>query len=180
MTLTADGHDRRPRRRFLAGAGAAVAGGIVAAVGEAVGRTFGLQPRGWRSSAGASPPSGFSRSGLARGLVTRGAAINVEADTDVAFDAVRIDPGGGTGWHTHPGPELIVVTSGVLTFRRSDGVTCVTEQVRAGQAFVGAAAGELHAARNEGADATEFIVGLFDVPPGGSTRSESDPPRSCS
>lgn len=183
MTLgdspSADGHGGRPRRSFLAGAGAAVAGGVVAAVGEAMGRAFGLHPRAWRASAGASPASGFSRSGLARGVVTRGAAINVETGTDVAFDAVTINPGGETGWHTHPGPELLVVTRGVLTFRRSDGVTCVTEQVRAGQAFVGAAAGELHAAHNEGTDATEFIVTLFDVPPGKPTRGEADPPLAC-
>ncbi|MEW6475220.1 MAG: cupin domain-containing protein [Actinomycetota bacterium] len=168
----------RGRRSFLTGLGAAVAGGFLASIGDAMGRTFGPDRRSW-PAAGASPASGFSRSGLGRGVVTRGASIGVREATDVVVDAVTIEPGGQTGWHTHPGPEVLVVTRGVLTFRRSDGKTCLTEQVRAGQAFVGAAAGELHAAHNEGAEDTEFVVTFFDVPPGDPPRQDADPPSGC-
>lgn len=167
---------RNPRRSFLAGACATVAGSVLAVFGEG---TRSVLPPGRTGSAGASPSSGFSRSGLGRGVLTRAAPIDLQEGTDVIFDSVTIAPGGATGWHTHPGPELLVVTEGVLTFQRSDGVTCVTEQVSAGQAFVGAAPGELHAAHNEGADPTEFVVAFFNIPTGGPSRGEGDPPPVC-
>lgn len=168
----------RPRRSFLAGAGAAVAGGMLAALGESARSVLSPGPAG-SGVAGASPASGFSRAGLGRGVVTRGGTIEVHDGNDAIVDSVKIDPGGKTGWHTHPGPEFLVVTKGVLTFQRSDGVTCVTERVSAGQAFLGAAAGELHAAHNEEEGPTEFVVTFFNVPTGESPRAEGEPPLLC-
>jgi quercetin dioxygenase-like cupin family protein len=169
--------DRAPissRRTFLIGAGTALIGALVTVTTERVGASS--RHPGSLDAGGRSASSGISRTPLARGQVTRGAPMVVEQGSDLAVDAVVMAPGGTTGWHTHPGPEVIVVRSGVLTFRRFDGVTCQTEKVATGQAFVGAAAHQLHAADNEGSEPVDFIASFFDVPHGGATRSDANPP----
>ncbi|MDB5066382.1 MAG: cupin [Chloroflexi bacterium] len=158
------------RRTFLIGAGTALVGGLITVTTERVGASSRYP------AAGGSASSGVSRTPLGRGQVTRGAPMVVEQGSDLAVDAVVMAPGGTTGWHTHPGPEVIVVRSGVLTFRRFDGITCQTEKVSTGQAFVGAAAHQLHAADNEGSEPVDFIASFFDVPHGGATRSDANPP----
>lgn len=167
----------RGRRAFLVGAGAAVAGSVLAAGGSGLSSL--VAPASRMPRASASPSSGVSRKGLGRGVVTRGADIEVKKGSDVVIDAVTLAPGGTTGWHTHPGPEVVLVTSGVLTFRRLTGVTCVTEKVSAGEASVGAAPGEVHMAHNQGPDPVEMVVAFFNVPSGEPSRVEADPPLTC-
>lgn len=171
----------QPRRSFLFGA-AAVAGSFFAAPGR--GSTPWLEQvrseeEGPAAVNAASPSSGVSRAPIGRGIVTRGASIDLHQNLDAVIDSVSIAAGGTTGWHKHPGPEFVLVTKGTLTFRRSDGVKCVTETVSAGQAFVGAAAGELHAAHNAGSEPVDFVVTFFNVPTGSPPRTDADPPAAC-
>ena len=167
------------RRRFLLRAArAAVAGGVLATMAEGT-RSILVPGRDGFGVAGASPSSGVARSGIGRGGVTRGGQLEIKEGTDVAMDLVKVEPGGASGWHTHPGPEVLLVTKGVLTFRRASGLTCVTEQVSAGHAFMGASAGEHHAAFNNGSEPVEIIVVFFNVPTGAPTRAEADAPVLC-
>lgn len=166
----------QPRRSFLFGAGAAVAGSLLGA-SERWPKLLRTQDEPALRTA--SPSSGVSRTPLGRGVVTRGGPVEIEQDTDVVMDSISMSTGGATGWHTHPGPELILVTKGVLTFRRSDGVRCITEEVSAGQAFVGAAAGELHEAHNAGSGPVDFVVTFLNVPSGAAPRTDADPPPAC-
>ena len=39
---------------------------------------------------------------------------------DVVVQQVLIAPGGSTGWHTHPGPALVLVKSGEFTLYEGD------------------------------------------------------------
>ena len=179
--LAPQSDEMQPRRSFLFGA-AAVAGSFFAAPGR--GSTPWLeQVRSDRERPPAldvaSPSSGVSRAPLGRGVVTRGASIDLHQDLDAVIDSVSIAAGGATGWHRHPGPEFVLVTKGTLTFRRSDGVKCITETVSAGQAFVGAGAGELHAAHNAGSEPVDFVVTFFNVPTGSPPRTDADPPAAC-
>ncbi len=82
--------------------------------------------------AGATPGSGVSSSVVARGTTHRDISLRVRHPADVVFARVTLQPGGSTGWHTHPGPLLAVVESGTLTHydRR-----CHTRTYTAGQAF---------------------------------------------
>lgn len=176
----ADTAEPQPRRTFLLGAGSVLAGSLLGV--DRSGRDTQQdweRPRPHAPAPAASPSSGLSRKGLGRGVVTRGGPIEVERGTDVVVDSVAMAPGGTTGWHTHPGPEIVLVTRGTLTFRRSDGVRCVTEEVSSGQAFLGAAAGELHAAHNAGSEPVEFLATFFNVPNGGPPRTDAHPPLSC-
>ncbi|MGH9022724.1 MAG: cupin domain-containing protein [Acidimicrobiia bacterium] len=174
---------QRTRRAFLAGAGGVLAGAMLV-VGErsrAGATEAGLLGAGTGIPAGATPstpptPGGLSRKSLGRGTVTRGGTIKVPEGKDMVVDTVSIAPGAEAGWHTHPGDELIMVTAGTLTFLRQDGATCVTEELKAGQAFLGAAAGQVHTAFNSGSAPVDAVVAFFGVPVGEPPRVDAEKP----
>src|SRR2546425_11127772 len=47
--------------------------------------------------------------------------IKAKGPTEMFQDRITFQPGGGTGWHTHPGPALVIVTQGAVTLYQSDG-----------------------------------------------------------
>jgi hypothetical protein len=71
--------------------------------------------------ASATPPSGAHSTTLGRiGLgpyheTSPDFKIFSKNPTDTVVLTTTIDPGGSTGWHSHPGPAFIVVTQGTLT-----------------------------------------------------------------
>jgi hypothetical protein len=87
-------------------------------------------------------------------------------------------PGGSTGWHTHPGPSLIIVTEGTVMAYDSDDPTCTPHPHPAGTSFVDPGDGHVHVLRNEGSiDARTFAVQL--IPAGAVRRIDADPPVTC-
>jgi quercetin dioxygenase-like cupin family protein len=76
--------------------------------------------------------------------------------TDLIFQ-----PGGTTGWHTHPGPVVVVVKSGALTEIHSDG--CMTVHP-AGSGFF-EQANEVHNVVNQTGGVTE-VYATFLSPAG--------------
>src|SRR5688572_14877671 len=48
------------------------------------------------------------------------ARIATKGATDVHILENRIIPGGTFGWHSHPGPSIVVVKSGALTLYHGD------------------------------------------------------------
>ena len=60
-------------------------------------------------------------------------------------------PGGTTGWHTHPGHSLIIVTAGTVTAYEGDDPSCTPHQYTVGQGFVDEGGDHVHLLRNEGA-----------------------------
>ncbi len=62
-------------------------------------------------------------------LTTKGAS-----DVYVTRNAIAV--GGNSGWHTHPGPSLIIVTVGEITAYDGDDPTCAPKRYRAGEGFV--------------------------------------------
>ena len=145
-----------------------------------------------RSNAGISQPSFTLAAGLVSTLVGRGnlgafhvqskaAGYDVELkshdNTDIAVANVVVAPGGHSGWHFHPGPVLVVVKTGALTFYHGNDPTCTGTVRPAGTAFV-EADGDVHIARNEGAvEAT--LVATFFVPAGSPTRLDAPAPGNC-
>jgi cupin domain len=70
--------------------------------------------------------------------------------------------GGFTGWHSHPYPVFITVTSGTLTFYEYDDPTCTPIVVSAGEGYVDSGRG--HIGRNEsGAPASDVSVIIAPV-----------------
>src|SRR5207249_7850452 len=57
-------------------------------------------------------------------------------NTDIAVANIVVAPHGHSGWHYHPGPVLVVVKTGTITFYMGDDPTCSPRVHPAGTAFV--------------------------------------------
>jgi quercetin dioxygenase-like cupin family protein len=77
------------------------------------------------------------------------AALETMGASDVYAVRNTFDPGGQTGWHTHPGPSLVIVTAGTITAYDGDDPTCTPKVYTAGQGFVDPGGGHVHILRNE-------------------------------
>lgn len=86
---------------------------------------------------------------------------------------------GTTGWHSHPGPVVVLITAGEMSFYDSDDPTCTVHTYTAGQAFVDSGQGHVHIARNEGSVNLELWATYFDVPPGGAFRIDAPASGNC-
>jgi len=105
--------------------------------------------------------------------------IHVSNAQDTVMQQVVIAPGGYTGWHTHPGPVLVLVKAGALTLYSSEDPTCTGRTYTAGQAFVDRGQGHVHIGRNEGSENLEIWSAYFDVPPGQPFRIDAPSPGNC-
>ncbi len=142
----------------------------------------------------ATPPAGVVGTPLLRGSFTDevGVRFKVTLDGDsggtiqsraknasqVAFQHFTFDPGGHTGWHSHPGPVVVLVRSGALTYYQGSG-PCVGQVYPAGTAFVDSGNGLAHIARNESGVTTETSVVYFGVPEGEAPRIDEPAPGNC-
>jgi quercetin dioxygenase-like cupin family protein len=84
----------------------------------------------------ATPPSGLTNVPLARGTNLSHGTIPLQFGTDVAMVQITVNPGGSSGWHSHPGGAIIVVQTGTLIVYRSLGSQCQPSTYSAGQAFI--------------------------------------------
>ena len=98
-------------------------------------------------------------------------------DADIAVANIGITTGGSSGWHYHPGPVLVVVKSGTITFYSSDDRDCTPKVHPAGTSFI-EPGGVVGNARNEGA--VEVVgVATFFAPPGSALRIDAEKPENC-
>jgi len=105
------------------------------------------------------------------------ARIDTKGTTDLHVLENRIAPGGSFGWHSHPGPSLVVVRTGALTLYRADDPGCTPHVVNAGSGFVDNG-GDVHLVRNEGAVETVVYVTSL-VPKGAMRRIDQASPGNC-
>lgn len=88
-------------------------------------------------------------------------------------------PGGTSGWHTHPGHSLIIVTAGVVTAYEGDDPSCTPHEYTVGMGFVDEGGDHVHLLRNEGVvEARTMAVQL--VPAGAVRRIDAPAPSGCS
>ena len=85
---------------------------------------------------------------------------------DIATQIVTFQPGGFSGWHTHPGPVYFTVKSGTLTVYEGDDPSCTPLAFPAGTRAVQAGSNtHIHMVRNETASIAEALV-TYMVPVG--------------
>jgi hypothetical protein len=60
-------------------------------------------------------------------------------------------PGGSTGWHSHPGHSLITVTAGAVTAYEAHDPSCTPQVYTQGMGFLDPGGDHVHVLRNEGA-----------------------------
>ncbi len=105
--------------------------------------------------------------------------INVKDARETVMQQIIIAPGGNTGWHSHPGPVVVLIKSGQMSFYDSEDPTCTVRTYSAGEAFIDSGQGHVHIARNEGSENLELWATYFDVPPGGAFRINAPNPGNC-
>ena len=107
--------------------------------------------------------------------------INVDNAKETVFQQVVIAPGGFTGWHSHPGPVIVLVKSGQLSFYDGEDPSCTVRTYSAGQAFIDRGQGHVHIGRNESpSENLELWSTYLDVPPGEAFRIDAPDPGNCS
>jgi len=126
----------------------------------------------------ATPPVNLTNVLLARGTNTSHGTIPLKFGTDVVMARITVDPGGSSGWHSHPGGAIIIVEEGTLTVYSPFGHRCRTTAYSAGQAFV-ERPGEVDDVFNTGTVPYVLYVTFPRVPPGGSTRTDEPDPGTC-
>jgi quercetin dioxygenase-like cupin family protein len=110
-------------------------------------------------------------SALARAVTPNGA--------DAFIQHVRLDPNVPTGWHTHPGPAIVAVVEGSVTYEEAEANRCVDATYLAGEGFVDRGFGHVHRAI-AGADGVDFYV-VYLLPPGSATHViPANAPPECS
>src|SRR4051812_36482669 len=105
------------------------------------------------------------------------ARLKTQGDSDLYVLQNTIAPGGTFGWHSHPGPSLVIVKSGTATFYMNDDPTCSPHPVQAGQGFIDNGH-DTHVVRNEGS--VDLVTVVVSFVPAGSTRRVDEPaPANC-
>jgi quercetin dioxygenase-like cupin family protein len=130
----------------------------------------------------ATPGSRASRTPISRAavLVSEEDAVTFKSGLDSEVLKVVIEPGGSSGWHSHPSPGIFLVDKGTMTNYGLDGAPCKGVKVTAGQGYyVSQHPHHAHLVRNEGTETLEVTVTYFNVPSGEPTRIDAQRPAEC-
>ena len=148
----------------------------------------------------ATPASGFVGSTLALGRFAAIDAMNhnvpvkarpgrdatppwlsiqkTKGESDVYVQNNVWQPGGSTGWHTHPGHSLIIVTAGEVTTYEGDDPTCTPHTYTVGEGIVDEGGDHVHNIRNEGAVEARTVT-VQVIPAGAVRRIDAPAPTDC-
>ena len=130
----------------------------------------------------ATPQSGVTSVAIANGTFADiGIFTRTDIDPSVAthFWQVIIDtkgashlyvvqntvvPGGTFGWHSHPGPSLVIVKSGTATEYEGNDPTCTPHVYQAPSTFVDAGEASGHLVRNESTTDNLVVIVVRLIP----------------
>ena len=101
-----------------------------------------------------------------------------KGSSDVYVQSNVWAPGGSTGWHSHPGHSLIIVTAGTVTDYEGHDPECKPHRYTKGMGFVDPGGDHVHILRNEGdVEATTIAVQL--IPADAARRIDAADPANC-
>jgi quercetin dioxygenase-like cupin family protein len=110
---------------------------------------------------------------LARGTVMDPQKVNIpdlakfenKQPVDFVHSELTFQPGDATPWHYHPGPTLVTVKEGEITFTMDD---CTDRTYRVGESFVEGHPGRAGRAQNTGSTVAK-VNAVFITPVGSAT-----------
>lgn len=107
-------------------------------------------------------------------------ALEATEMIDVVTVLFTVQPGGHSGWHTHPGPALFTVSAGTLTMYDANDPSCTPQLFPAGAGSIEAGtSSHSHLLRNETDTVAQTIV-TFLVPVGTlDLRTDRPDPGNC-
>jgi quercetin dioxygenase-like cupin family protein len=85
--------------------------------------------------------------------------LQTQGPIEVAYQRVVVQPGATLGWHSHPGPTLVTILRGTMSFYHAEDCNMEIEY-RAGQSFSNLP-DEIHMARNEGTEDLVIFASYF-------------------
>ncbi len=94
--------------------------------------------------------------------------ITATEPTNVYVAHNTVAPGGNSGWHTHPGPSVVVIKTGTATVYDSDGTSCPVHTYPVGTGFIDSGGGHVHLVANGGTTTLETYA--FQIIPAGANR----------
>lgn len=140
----------------------------------------------------ATPQSGFTATTLAKGtfgdidshVVAEPGwqeKIKTHGDSDLYVQQNTFQPGGTSGWHTHPGPSFVIVTQGTVTEYEGDDPSCTPHVFSATgtNSFIDIGGGAVHMIRNESGSVAQTIAVQL-VPKDATRRIDAAAPSNCS
>jgi quercetin dioxygenase-like cupin family protein len=101
-----------------------------------------------------------------------------ERSSDVYVQSNVWAPGGSTGWHSHPGHSLIIVTAGTLTDYEGHDPDCKPHVYKTGMGFVDPGGDHVHILRNEG-DVEAKTIAVQLIPADAARRIDVADPGNC-
>jgi quercetin dioxygenase-like cupin family protein len=96
--------------------------------------------------------------------------------SSVLVAEVTWEPGGSSGWHTHPGPVVVNVVEGSVELVNAR--DCVVHTYSAGEAFIDPGLGNVHIATNPNPTVARAYATFLGVTPG-MAATEWVPPADC-
>ena len=148
----------------------------------------------------ATPSSGFTATTLAKGTLGEFDVFNyfippdsngekcdrnvwlslqkTKGSSDLYVQSNVWQPGGNTGWHSHPGHSLIIVTEGSVTNYESDAPDCKPQVYTKGMGFVDGGGDHVHNVRNE-SDVVAKTIAVQLIPAGAKRRIDAAKPDNC-
>ena len=104
--------------------------------------------------------------------------VNVKNPSRTVVVRFTVEPDAVFGWHTHPGPVVVNVVQGELTYVGAD--DCEERVYAAGTAFIDAGGDHVHNAFNRADGPTVLVATFFGMPPAPNPLTiPSDPPADC-
>ena len=123
-------------------------------------------------------PSGLLDLGCESEILHWELEMHVKGASDLYVTQNTWQPGGRTGWHTHPGPSLVTVTEGTLTVYDAADPTCTPKTYTVGQSFTDIGCGDIHNVVNNTV-AEAKVVAVQIVPAGQPRRIDEPAPGNC-
>jgi len=127
----------------------------------------------------ANPGFMFVTTPLVRSTAATRISIKTRPHTlnDVLVQSVVGQPGGYSGWHSHPGYGIVAVRAGVVAIYDGDDPTCTPRYIGAGEVFT-EEPGHVHFVRNEG-DVPYEAFATFVLSVGVPSRTDEPDPGHC-
>jgi quercetin dioxygenase-like cupin family protein len=126
----------------------------------------------------ATPGSGVTAVPLASAQIDQSVRLHQGEGKKTVVADFTITPDGTTGWHSHPGKTLVLVTAGEFTLYRNRDGECKTRTYGPGDGFVEPPA-SVHVGVNEGNTNVKLVAVFFRVGDDGVTRIDKADPGVC-
>jgi quercetin dioxygenase-like cupin family protein len=103
---------------------------------------------------------------------------NVKNPSRTVTARITVQPDAEFGWHTHPGPVVVNVVEGQLTYVAAD--DCVEREYPADTAFIDVGGDHVHNAFNPTNGPTVLVATFFRAPAEGPLTIPAEAPADCS